>query len=121
MAVTIEARTDMPGFRASAGCSNSTLTLKKVTSGWSAREKPELPTSTTLPAKVSSGMASTASSASCPTATCTISVSSTSTTASTSERSARVAITDAGLFIVPETTTSPSSALRSMTRPEIGA
>ena len=54
-------------------------------------------------------------------ARCTTSVSSTSISARISERSAIVPMTEAGLFIVPETTTSPTSAFRAITRPESGA
>lgn len=65
-------------------------------------------------------MASTLTSAGWPSATSTMSVSSTSTSTSSSERSATVAMIDAGLFIVPDTTTSPSLAVSAMTRPEMG-
>ena len=50
-----------------------------------------------------------------------MSVSSTSTSASITERSATVARTVPWLFIVPMTTVSPSSILRRVTTPVIGA
>ena len=103
--------------------SNTTLTSKFV---WpSDAVRPErlavFPISTTVPAKVVSGMASTEILAFCPSFMSTTSVSSTSALTSMRDRSETVRIWVPGLFIVPVMTISPASTSRALTTPSNGA
>ncbi len=109
----------MPGLSRGSGLSNRTLTSKLMASSTVPRPlpRPELPTETTVPSKVVSGIASTVILAFCPVATWMMSASSTSATTCISARSEMVRITVPGLFIVPTMAISPSSMLRRETTP----
>ncbi len=125
-AVTTSPVAERSGRTPAGGSRSATRTSKSTawSPAWAWGPTPwtdELPIFRTLPASGRPGKASISTEAESPTETRGMSVSSTSSTASISVRFEIVRSRLPGLFMVPTTAVSPTSTLRRVTRPDMGA